>query len=218
MDNTNFQPGLIANSVIANVPQLLISILYILYNDLLTRMLLAKEWAAYALSHQPLRVTHPRGQQVGSHFLSLPWKFAIPFIGALTALHWLVSQSIFLAYMTGTDYGQCSTSGVPQQVGVVTLGVAWSPFALILSLIVGGALILLLWILGCAIHYKGGIPLVRSSSVAISAACHPAHSDEDAALRLVKYGVLDERAANGAWRVGFSSGPVGPLATGQVYA
>lgn len=61
-------------------------------------------------------------------------------------LHWFVSQSIFLDYITGKDHDQCDVNDVPRDVGIVTLGVAWPPFALILALIVDGVLIVTLWI------------------------------------------------------------------------
>ena len=209
---------LFASIIVPNLPQVIISILYVHYNDLLTRMLLAREWASYALSHRPLRVSRPRGQQVESYFLSLPWKIAVPFLVLMMLLHWFVSQSIFLAYVTGSDYGSCDANGVPKDIGVVTLGIGWSPLALVLSLGLGGALILLLWLVGGALRYKPGIPLVRSSSAAISAACHPKRGDDDAAGRKVMYGVLDgEVGENGLRRVGLSSGHVEPLVKGQVY-
>ena len=217
LDHSHFNT-LFASVVVPNLPQLVLSILYVLYNDLLTRMLLAREWASYSVSHRPLRVSKPRGQQVGSHFLSLPWKIAVPFLVVMMLLHWFVSQSIFLAYVTGTDYGACNVNGVPDDKGVVTLGIGWSPLALVLSLSLGGALILLLWSVGGVLRYKPGSPLVRSSSAAISAACHLGPGDEDAAIRTVKYGVLEGQVGeNGRRRVGFSSGHVEPLVKGQLY-
>ena len=205
--------------LVANIPQLLVSILYILYNDLITRMILAREWAAYAASYKPLRVSRPRGKQVSTWFLSLPWKFATPLMVSMMALHWLISQSIFVANMTGSDYASCDANGVPRRDDSMVLGVGWSPLGLILSLIVGGAMIVMLVFLGSVLKIGQGIPLVRSSSAAISAACHPDPTEVDLGSGLVKYGVIEsKRAADGRLCTGFSSGPVSPLQPGEVYS
>ena len=53
--------------------------------------------------------------------------------------------------------------------------------------------------------YKSGIPLVLSSSAAISAACHAPESDIDAELLLVKWGVVGEADAEGVGHCFFTS-------------
>ena len=211
-----FSTGLGGSIVVANSPQLLISMLYILYNDLLTRIHLGREWSSYATKRHPLRVTQPRGAQRGSYYLSLPWIFAVPLLVLMVVLHWLVSQSIFLGYVTAQDYAIGGRN--PVNLGAVVSGLGWSPLALIFSLLVGGILILGLWAAGFAFRYGTGMPLVRSSSLVISAACHPAKWDTDAAVKSVMYGVLeDDQAENERLRVAFSSGPVMPLVPGEIY-
>lgn len=43
-----------------------------------------------------LRVSAPEGIQRSSYFVSMPWKYGIPLISAMSVLHWLISQSIFV--------------------------------------------------------------------------------------------------------------------------
>ncbi|KAI0457198.1 hypothetical protein F5B21DRAFT_512771 [Xylaria acuta] len=65
---------------LANSPQLLLSICYLAYNNLFTRMQMAKEWATLATAYHPLRVTEPKGEQFATYRLQLPYKYSIPLI------------------------------------------------------------------------------------------------------------------------------------------
>ena len=79
---------------------MIISFLYFALNALLTCMLVAEEWNGYAKDRKALRVSHPKGIQRSTYFISMPFKFGIPLMGATTTLHWLVSQSTFLVSTT----------------------------------------------------------------------------------------------------------------------
>lgn len=43
-----------------------------------------------------LRVSAPEGLQRSSYFVSMPWRYGIPLISAMSLLHWLISQSVFV--------------------------------------------------------------------------------------------------------------------------
>ena len=43
-----------------------------------------------------LRVSAPEGIQRSSYFVSMPWRYGIPLISAMSILHWLASQSVFV--------------------------------------------------------------------------------------------------------------------------
>lgn len=58
--------------LIANAPQLFLSFAYLAYNNLFTRLQMAKEWAFMSVEYVPLRVTDPKGQQVSTYRLQLP--------------------------------------------------------------------------------------------------------------------------------------------------
>lgn len=210
---TNFAPLVL----LANAPQLLISLLYILYNDLFTRMSLSREWCTFSKSPQFLRVSRPRGSQLGTHFLSLPWKLAVPLLAVMTVLHWLVSQSIFLVYITAYDYTILGDVGYPMGAA---LYLGWSALALILSLLVGGILILTLWIAGFAFRYGNTMPLAQGCSVAISAACHPPESDLNPAESSLVYGIVQIPGMRTGQieHVSFSSGIVQQLQSGDEYS
>jgi hypothetical protein len=70
--------------------------LYVQYNSLLSCMLANREWYLYGLHRKSLRVSFPVGLQRGSYYLSMPLKFGIPLQLTMTALHWTLSQSVFV--------------------------------------------------------------------------------------------------------------------------
>lgn len=69
--------GLIATTLFANLPQGILSFLYLTYNGLFTCMLGSHEWSLFSRSHKPLRVTAPLGNQRSTYYLQLPYTYAI---------------------------------------------------------------------------------------------------------------------------------------------
>lgn len=69
--------GLIATTLFANLPQGILSFLYLTYNGLFSCMLGAYEWNRFARSHKPLRVTAPIEGQRSTYYLQLPYIYAI---------------------------------------------------------------------------------------------------------------------------------------------
>lgn len=65
--------GLVWAAFIANVPQLILSIIYFVYNGILTAYFLGVEWQRFFNERKGLRVSDsPRGAQRTSYFLQLP--------------------------------------------------------------------------------------------------------------------------------------------------
>ncbi|KAI9875188.1 MAG: hypothetical protein M1830_008781, partial [Pleopsidium flavum] len=62
------------------------------------------------------------------------------------------------------------------------------------------------------------MPLARTNSLALSAACHHAPDDTDAALLPIMYGVINPSHDDGVEYVGFSSKPVQPLEPEVAYS
>lgn len=97
--------GLISNVLIANTPQLILSILYILYNTMLSTFLVQREFSRLhdKVYRKPLRVSEPEGIQRSSYFISLPLRYGIPLYASSGVMHWLISRSFFLARITAID-------------------------------------------------------------------------------------------------------------------
>lgn len=195
--------------LLSNLPQTILSFLYLMYNSLYTNMLLAHEWNHFAHRRKPLRVTSPTSQQRSTYFLQFPYRYAIPLIVFSALMHWLVSQSIFLAHIT-----VLTNQGVEDQsADLITCG--FSCIAIIFVIIVGSLMVVAVLVTGCQ-RLKPGIPVASSCSAAISAACHPPSDDVNAAFLPLMWGVAKEGEDVG--HCSFSSQDVTPPIDGHLYA
>lgn len=185
--DVNWPEELVPNVLIANIPKLIYSVLYVLSNGILTNMTLAGEWDTFSQGRKGLRVsTSPQGYQRTSHFLSLPYRYGLPLITLSALIHWLISQSIFLVSANAYDE---PTRRRPYS-DIMALG--YSPLAIIITVCVGILLPAALLLMGCR-RFKSGMPIAGGCSLAIAAACHPrAKTDDDEfdiEYRLLKWGV-----------------------------
>ena len=183
--------GLHESILIANSPQVLLSFLFLTYNGLFTCMLLGHEWSGYAHVRKPLRVTSPSGSQRSTYRLQLPYKYGIPLLVLSGTLHWLVSQSIFLARV---DFYKDGVLEQDYYESVSTMG--YSCIAIITVIALGG-IVVIIGILHGFRRYKLGIPLAASCSAAISAACHRPNEDVDAPYKPVMWGAIKTKNPSG---------------------
>ncbi|KAH6629137.1 hypothetical protein C7974DRAFT_433828 [Boeremia exigua] len=211
----NISTTLVGGILLANLPQAVLSYLYLAFNALYTNMFVAQEWSTYMENRKPLRVTSPIGQQRDTYWLNVPFRYAIPMTVMSGLFHWLASQSIFLVQITVLNaytreaYKKISTCG-------------FSPVAIILCTVLGTIIAIGGFALG-RFRYAPGMPVAGSCSAAISAACHPLPEDTDAAVLPVQWGAVThgEKGVDGKPPVGhctFSSFPVHTPKRGQLYA
>lgn len=213
--------------LIVNLPQLVVSILYLLINSLftcmcesspwiqhrrasiLTILVLSREYADFSTKPKPLRVSDPLGTQRSTYWLQLPKRFAIPILGSMAVLHWLISESIYVVYLTHQPI-------LPGQSAFTGIGI--SPGATVLACVLGGLIVLSLGAMGI-FKLPSTFPVASSCSAAISAACHaPASRDIDVVYRQLQCGALHGTSEKGQQALGFSSTDrVGPLITGNSY-
>ncbi|KAE9399621.1 hypothetical protein BT96DRAFT_820335 [Gymnopus androsaceus JB14] len=207
--------ALLVSVLISNSPQIILSIIYLVFNSLCTKLFLALEWSSYAHSRKPLRVSQPRGNQRSTYFLQIPYRFGIPLMAYSALLHWLVSQSIFLVAVTYWD-----GNDVDIENSIISCG--FSPLGMIFTSIVAASLILSALAVGYFKHLDCDIPLAGSCSAAIAAACHPPEDGSDC-LKPLKWGVV---SCNGdhndsgevAAHISFSSGEVAEPVPGCYYS
>ncbi|KAB8202251.1 hypothetical protein BDV34DRAFT_215660 [Aspergillus parasiticus] len=211
-------PYLLTNTIIANTPQIIFSVLYFASNSVLTTMTLAAEWSNYALHRKGLRVSStPQGSQRTTYFLSLPYTYAIPLLVFSTVLHWLISQSLFLVNVETYDM-QLERF---QLFDFTTCG--YSPVAIVCAIVVGGVMAFGLVGLGFR-RFGSGMPVAGSCSRAIAAACYPGVSSVDGAGDAVEtmplqWGVVYQGTGDGVevGHCGFSSGEVDVPMDGVLY-
>lgn len=198
--------GLYKSVLFANAFQIFVSFLYLFYNNILTSQLAAQEFIRYFTVKDSLRVSTPKNiTQQSSHFLSLPWEYAVPQVLSFTILHWLVSQSVFLVQTTafgpGPD-GQRLSMDDRSRVGFSALGILCSTL--------WGAMVILGLFVNSFRRYSGvpkDIPSMATNSSALSACCQRPSDDEDAYLFPVRMAVVTDvgEAKGCAGRLTFTS-------------
>ena len=203
-----------ANVLIANSPQLVISFLYLIYNSAFTSMVSANEYAKFGSRRKALRVSKPKGSQCSTFWLQLPYRYILPLMTAMAFLHWLISRSVFLLQLKFNEAKSLRTSS---DLAINACG--YSPLAILLALILGG--IMIFGLFGMSLRkLDPGVPVAGSCSLAISAAAHPSSDEDKIALLPLMYGHIKgegprNRTVNLA---GFSSKEVSPMIDGARYA
>ncbi|KAL8727294.1 MAG: hypothetical protein Q9181_005758 [Wetmoreana brouardii] len=205
MNNSMF-----ATVIIANLPQVIISYIYVLFNSLYTCMVVGREWTQFATNRKTLRVSSPVGAQRSTYWLQLPYRYSVPLIISSSLLAWLASQSLFMVKINVLDD---YTRTVQADKSILSCG--YSPGAIVLAIIVGTLIMLGAALLGLR-TYTPGMPLAATCSAAISAACHAPEDDPDAAVLPVQWGVVSVK--DGIGHCCFSSKLVAPPIPGQMYA
>jgi hypothetical protein len=178
--------GLASSILFANLPQIIMSFVYLSYNALITCMLLANEYSGYEVHRKTLRVTTPCGQQRSTYWLQLPYTYGIPVVVASATLHWLISQSLFLVRVDAYDDGVLADSENVSGMGL-------SPAPMLVVIILG--LILVAVAIGLGFRKLEGneMPVAASCSLALAAAAHRPAGDVDAAFLPVRWGEVVER-------------------------
>jgi hypothetical protein len=210
------------NAMLANFPQVILSMLYFSYNALFTGFLLSYEWLSYAHKRKGLRMSRqPVGVQQTTYFLQLPYRFGIPLMLLSGTLHWLASQSIFLVAIDFYDYdGNFGGYDVNGNVNFDFKTCGYSPIAIITVVVLGALLIIAMVALGY-VRYNGGMTLAGSCSMAISAACH-LHKGIDGdgevmATEKLQWGVVSV-SEDRVGHCSFSAKEIGTPVKGEVYA
>ncbi|KAF2832511.1 hypothetical protein CC86DRAFT_366289 [Ophiobolus disseminans] len=222
---TGLPNDLVMNAIVANSPQVILSMLYFSYNALFTAFLLSYEWTTYGHKRKGLRLSRrPAGAQRTDYFLQLPYRFGVPLMLLSGTLHWLVSQSIFLVAIDFYDeLGKLGSRGYLGYISALETNYktcGYSPIAMISVVILGVFMVVAIVAFGY-VPYKGGTTLAGNCSMAISAACHLDKSvDTDgatAAVSELQWGVIGV-SENGVGHCAFSTREVGLPVKGEVYA
>ncbi|KAH7153761.1 hypothetical protein DER46DRAFT_560533 [Fusarium sp. MPI-SDFR-AT-0072] len=196
--------ALLTNILIANSPQVMVSFLYIFYNSILTRQLVADEFVRFLREDvkKALRVSFPVGMQRSSHFLSLPFRYSVPLMTVSIILHWLISQSIFLvqssAFSAGPDGQRLRMCDYSARGYTVSGGVS--------AIVFGSAALIALLCNSLFRRYRDipyGFQRMGFHSMAIQAICQRPKEDADAAFFPVRIGV--SMNTGGAAQVVFST-------------
>lgn len=162
--------SLVGVALLANIPQILLALVWLLYMGIMTSMFLAADWAVFGTKGQPLMVKNARGEQRGTWLLGAPLAWGLPLLILQVILHWLISQSIFLISLNIHDPDGTLTKY--RLEGPKFLNCGYSPIAIIFCIVASVLLMLSALALAFRKFPQGGPPVVATCSAAISAACH----------------------------------------------
>ena len=168
---------------------LAISVIYLFYNHLWSRMLVASELNKFSKTAASLRVTLPVHGAQNTYYLAIKPHYTAMLLVALASLHFLAARAFnVVAIQTYDVLGQYSHQRI-------TYGISTS--SAILALALGFVMLI---VLAFALERKldGQMPAMGSCSMAISAGC--TGGDVTMALRKVRY-ARNERTG----RMGFLS-------------
>ncbi|QIX01275.1 hypothetical protein AMS68_006792 [Peltaster fructicola] len=235
LPNYETPQSLIGAILIANLPQFILSIAYVLYNGLFSIMHLSHEWSRYAVEKLPLRVTTPTGAQKSTHWLQLPLQYSIPLLTTTTVLHWVISEAIFIArvemndahYQTNADVYSSIGKWDNQYIAVnstivfyptgdhshassngttsLRTELGYSPVPILCAMLIGLALFFTILAFAVFRRFKSPMPLAASCSLAIASACHRPRDDYGASKTLIRYGETTAYEADGRRHFAFTS-------------
>ncbi|KAH7346022.1 hypothetical protein BKA66DRAFT_433502 [Pyrenochaeta sp. MPI-SDFR-AT-0127] len=180
-DNTR-SAGIVPTLLVANLPQLGFSILFVAYTNTWSKLLVAKEFDRLTESKKGLRVSEqPQRMQRTTHFFTLPMRYALPLIACSAMLHWLCSQSLFMVRIDGVDLHRM----VDSNDQLVRLGYSATGIVAIIGVSFG--LMVTTVCMGAFRKMRTGLG-ETSMSFIISAACHPRRYEPELWLKEVQWG------------------------------
>lgn len=159
-------------------------------------------------------MSFPRGNQVSTYFLQLPFWYSVPLSAALALLHYLISQSIFLANIEYYDAeGNFDVNNYQPALG-------YSPVAILASILVGSCVVLAL-VINSFRKLHPAMPLMGNNSAVISAACHPDPKESDRGFlpfKYIRWGATSRAQLGGQpGHCSFSTGDVDLPVAGEFY-
>ncbi|EEU37270.1 uncharacterized protein NECHADRAFT_22243, partial [Fusarium vanettenii 77-13-4] len=181
--STKHRYRILAAVVVANLPQMIFSVITFSLNNLLTVIYTAQEWEGFSRYRKTLRVSEPKGEQRSTYFLQLPYRIAVPFHVATGVISWLLSNSVFPLVISSYD----SLGRAMTDVDVAACG--FSPWPMVLAIVVG--VVLMAGVCSFfVLRFVSTMPMVGTCSAAISAACHHDDGQEEVSLKPVKWGAV----------------------------
>ena len=186
-------------ALIANIPQIFLASVWLLYMSIISTMFLASDWARFGTNPQALMTSSPAGERRGTWLLGAPPIYGAALLAVQIILHWLVSQSIFLmSFAVYNDDGTADKEigGYNNLTQFINCG--YSPIAIIFSFI--AALIMALAAIAMAFGRfpNGAPPIVGTCSAAISASCHlpPGLAKQDSLYAKLRWGQVGQTQYN----------------------
>jgi hypothetical protein len=213
-DSKNPHTSYINGAVLANLPQLALSALYLTHNNFITRLCAALEFRSYTLRRRGLRVSAPvkSSAQRNSHFLSIPLRWSLLNIAIFVILHTVMSQTLFL-HRVYSLYPNSFTD--PNDIGKYLVSmIGFSPLsAFVLSLLLSALVLFIIALGSWRIDWR--FPNTTGNSWQIAIACGPPAGITNTQLGQVRWGVVSKDKIDGTVQCSFRLLPVRPPVVGE---
>ena len=147
--------------LLANLPQCLISLLNLFYNNVITSLATADEWNRFAYHQKTLRITSPTGDQCSIHHLQLPYKYGVLLLACAFITHFLISQSVYFVRVAVYDVDD---KHVPQDDFSATA----TAYILLLLVLLFGSMAVTFNIVSEFCLQSSGLPLAGCCSAVIA--------------------------------------------------
>ncbi|PTD06335.1 hypothetical protein FCULG_00011779 [Fusarium culmorum] len=189
--------------LMANLPQLLLSITYFIYNNMFTYLCTEKEWNSHSGAFKPLRVSQPKGQQRSTYRLQLPYRYSIPLMIVSTSMHWFVSKAIYVFVAEGGYYELGQLAATSSTLSTDDLGTGLSKDAYvdvgystptILVLLIATIILPVVPTLLRHRKVKTSMTLSGASSAVISAACHVPIPEDNIGFQLQEIALRSDQS------------------------
>jgi len=122
--------------IMANIPQICISIAYLLFNNQISRLWLEREWRSFYLKRKLPRTGVESGPGTrSSRWLQLPYMLSGLLIAVSICLHWLASQAVFLVESYQVAFQGMTIILYVMPLPAIVLACVWTALVLTITII-----------------------------------------------------------------------------------
>jgi len=122
--------------IMANIPQVCISIAYLLFNNQISRLWQEREWRSFYLKRRLPRTGIRSGPGTrSSRWLQLPYTLSALLIVVSICLHWLASQTVFLVESYQQEFQGMTIILYVMPLPAIVLACIWTVLVLTITII-----------------------------------------------------------------------------------
>lgn len=128
--------NIFAAVIMANIPQICISIAYLLFNNQISRLWQEREWRSFYLRRKLPRTGIALGPGTRStRWLQLPYLLSALLITVSICLHWLASQAVFLVESYQQSFQGMQINLYVMPLPAIVLAGIWTAFLIVITVI-----------------------------------------------------------------------------------
>ena len=199
--NSLTSTDIFAAVIMANIPQLCISIAYLLFNNQISRLWQEREWRSFYLRRKLPRTGIASGPGTRStRWLQLPYLFSALLIGMSICLHWLASQAVFLVESYQETFHGMTIILHVMPLPAIVLACIWTAIVIAISVIY-------------FLPQRSPMPVMCGSARVVLASCN---SLVELSVDGIMWGDITDMPGSSKRKAGFSR-TAGAIREGELY-